>query len=268
MRLSHTGRIFHSPSMRIAVFSDLHGNPYACQAVLQALQREGPDALVAAGDLCLGGSDPSSCVELLRLSGASAVYGNTERYLLNPDREPADEQHLRKWPPIQAAAFWTLARLSRAQRTWLSALPFELRFSPTSRPEDDLLVVHANPREVETVICPPPPEQVKLWEAIRQPDDDPELVSLLNGINASVIAFGHFHYVFTRTWRSLQLACVAGCSLPGIDHDWRARFTLFTWSGQEWRIENRWVEYDASQEIDALRASDLPSREFFIGYFG
>ena len=253
--------------MRIAVFSDIHGNPYACQAVLEAARRAGADRLVAAGDLCLGGSDPAGCVTMLQSAGVEAVYGNTEGYLRAPELEPPDELHRRKWPPIQAAAYWTLEQLAPAQRAWLAALPFELRFAPTGRPDDDLLVVHANPRDVETVICPPPDEQVRLWGAVRQPDDDPTLAAVLEGVTAGVVAFGHLHTVFLRRWQRLELACVAGCSLPGIDHDRRARFSLFTWDGQAWQIERRWVEYDAHQEIAALQASDLPSRDFFLRYF-
>ena len=75
--------------MRIAVLSDLHGNPYACRAVIDSLLVEGPfEAIVVAGDLCLGGSNPALCLDMLGEIGALAVYGNTEAYLCNPEQIP------------------------------------------------------------------------------------------------------------------------------------------------------------------------------------
>ena len=84
--------------MRIGVFSDIHGNPYACEAVLQAITVDGHfDTIVAAGDLCLGGSDPAKCVDLLEGSGVEAVYGNTDEYIFEPEKEPGDDLHRTKW---------------------------------------------------------------------------------------------------------------------------------------------------------------------------
>jgi predicted phosphodiesterase len=255
--------------MRIAVFSDVHGNAFACQAVLQAIQVESScDALVAAGDLCLGGSNPAGCVDLLSSAAALGVYGNTEIYLFNPAQDPADEPHRAKWQHIQPAVYWTLQRLSAVHLEWLQKLPFELHFSPTSSQSDDLWVVHANPKDVERNIYPPYDEQRRLFDRLHQPDDDPALLELLDGMPAAVLAFGHFHYAFVRSWRDKTLVDVACCSLPGINHDRRAHYTLFTWREKSWLIEQRQVEYDAGQEIEALQASSNPSKEFFRRYFG
>ena len=250
--------------MRVAIFSDIHGNPYACRAVLEAIQAEGEfEAIVAAGDLCLGGSDPAGCIDLLRAAGVQAVYGNTEEYLFHPEQEPQDESHRRKWSQLQPAVRWTRSRLAAEQFDWLHNLPFELSFSPSSDPEDDLLVVHANPANVELMILPPEAIQKSLWGEVRQPDSDPCLRQALQGATARTIGFGHFHYPSERLLGERRLVNVAACSLPGIDHDRRARYTTFTWLGKTWQIERHWVDYGAEREIAALETSDMPSKEFF-----
>jgi predicted phosphodiesterase len=254
--------------MRISVFSDVHGNPYACQAVLKAIFNDDPsDTVVAAGDICLGGSDPAACVELLRASGVVGVYGNTEGYLFQPEQMPPDEQHRSMWHRIQPVAYWVRKQLADDQMEWLQTLPFELRYSPTGNSKDDLLVVHANPKDVELMIYPLEIEQRKLWDQVRQPDDDPALRDALHDTSAGVIAFGHFHYTFQRTWDDLLLVDVAPCSMPSIDHDPRARYTVFTWEGNEWQISRRWVEYDVEEEIAALESSDMPYKGDFIRSF-
>jgi hypothetical protein len=265
----HLSGKFVTSSMRIAVFSDVHGNPFACQAVLQAIHREGDfEAILAAGDLCLGGSDPGGCIDLLRANDAQAVYGNTEEYLYQPGREPRDDRHRRNWDKLQPAACWTRGRLTEEQFSWLRGLPFELRYSPNERPEAGLLVVHANPADVEVMILPSAEIQTGLWGEVRQADDDPSLVRVLEGVTASTIAFGHFHFTSERFWEDKRLVNVAACSLPGVDHDRRARYTIFTWRGNHWQIERHWVEYEAKKEIAALQAGDMPSKDFFISYFG
>jgi predicted phosphodiesterase len=255
--------------MRIAAFSDVHGNPFACQAVLQAIEQEGDfEVIVAAGDLCLGGSDPARCIDMLCTRGVQAVHGNTDEFLFQPECEPRDDNHRKKWAQIQPAVYWTRSRLSPEQFNWLQALPFELRISPNGHPKDDLLVVHANPVDLELVILPPERVQKVLWGEIRQPDNDASLSRTLRATTAQTIAFGHFHYSSERILEDKRLVNVASCSLPGIDHDRRARYTTFTWHGNAWEAEPRWVAYDAQAEIDAIQASDLPSKAFFIGYFG
>lgn len=254
--------------MRVAVFSDLHGNPYACRAVLSALRaEEACDAAVIAGDICLGGSDPAACIDLLCSEGVQAVIGNTETYLAAPESPPNDELHRSIWFRVQPVAHWVLERLSAAQLSWLGALPFELRFTPTSDPANDLLVVHANPRDVELMILPPYKGQEKYFGEVRQPDDDPALSAALQACRAGTIAFGHIHLVFQRQLHQRNLVSVAPCSLPGFDHDWRARYTVFTWRDRRWQIDRRWIDYGAQQEIDALLASDLPYKEDYVCYF-
>jgi predicted phosphodiesterase len=254
--------------LRIAVFSDLHGNQFAAQALLNAISQHAPDAIVAAGDICLGGARPAACVDLLMQAGVLAVMGNTETYLRAPDATPPDDAHRRKWHWIQPAVLWTLMQLTQAQHVWLTGLPFDIRFSPTSSAEDDLLVVHANPRNVEDNLLPPIAVQQRLWGQVRQPDNDPTLLHLLDGVQAHTLAFGHFHLPSRRAIGRLRLVNVASASLPGVDHARCARWSLFTWDGRTWQIEQFELDYGVEQEIEALRQSDNPSKDQFLPYFG
>ncbi|GAB4397589.1 MAG: metallophosphoesterase family protein [Anaerolineales bacterium] len=255
--------------MKLAVFSDVHGNPYALRAVLQAIRARGRyDALIVAGDLCMGGSDPAACVDLIQESGALAVYGNTEEYLRAPDQPPPDLHHSARWQFLSSAAHWTNAHLRPEQRQWLADLPFSLRFSPTADERDTLRVVHGNPKDNVLMLYPAPEGQTALWGEIRQPDEHPDLIDALHPLpEGSTLTFGHFHYTHERMWRGVRLINVACCSLPMIDHDPRARFTEFEWRSGTWQVTRHWVEYNWQQEIAALTASDLPQVENFIQMF-
>jgi predicted phosphodiesterase len=254
--------------MRIAVFSDLHGNPYACRAVLDEIERQGKfDAIVAAGDLCFGGSGPAYCVDMLWKAGVTAVYGNTDEFIFALDKFPPDEEHLKEWNSYQAMAIWARNHMRPEQVDWLEHLPFGLRFSPTAKPSDDLLVVHANPKNVYDYIGPPLEEQARLQGKIVQPDDDPKLVEMLADVSARVIAFGHLHYTSLRRWREKQLVNVASCTISPYDDDRRARFTIFTWEKDDWTVERHYAEYDLTKEGEALLASDVPEKEIRAKYY-
>jgi predicted phosphodiesterase len=247
--------------MRIAVFSDIHGNPFVAEAVLNAIKADGVfEAVVCAGDICLGGSGPAKCVDLLREHGALATCGNVDEYVLHPGSAPEDASHRSKWDEIQPQAYWAREQIGAERLDWLSQLSFDLHFSPTDSPEDDLLAFHANPQHNLAHILPPPEEQVKLFGEVRQPDDDEQLIAWMDGVQASVMAFGHLHYTSLREWRGRRLVNVAPCSGAPYDGDQRGRYTVFNWENDKWEIERRYVDYDWINEVKALKASDFPGK--------
>jgi predicted phosphodiesterase len=255
--------------MHIAIFSDVHGNPYACEAVLEAIRaQDSIDSIVFAGDLCLGGSDPAHCIYMLREANVITIYGNTEVYINHPEEYPKDENHYRKWDELKPAVDWVRSRLTSQQLDWLNSLPFQHSIFPTQEKKDELLVVHANPKNVEIMIYPDEEQQQALLGKVIQPDDDPDLIKTLTDTQARIIAFGHYHYPSQRLWKNKLLVNVGPCSLPGVDYNLHAHYSSFTFSNGEWSVSQHSIEYDVDREIWALRNSDMPSKDFFISYFG
>ena len=73
--------------MRLAILSDIHGNPIALDAVLADIQRQGKvDAYWVLGDFDALGYDPVTPLEkLAALPHASFTRGNTDRYVVTED---------------------------------------------------------------------------------------------------------------------------------------------------------------------------------------
>jgi predicted phosphodiesterase len=137
--------------MRTAIFSDVHGNLTALEAVLADIKQQSPDLIVFAGDLCLFGPRPAECIARVQAEDISAIYGNQDKPLRNqPPLSPEADRE--EWEAKQNAAdivSWTRLQLTADQRAWLRTLPFQRRISPTTQPRDDLFIVHANPRDGE-----------------------------------------------------------------------------------------------------------------------
>lgn len=71
--------------MRIAIFSDVHGNRFALEAVLRDIEVVKPDAIANLGDQVWGAADPAGAWKLQQGLGAVTVRGNTDEFLTYPE---------------------------------------------------------------------------------------------------------------------------------------------------------------------------------------
>lgn len=247
--------------MRIAIFSDVHGNLPALEAVLADIAAQsGIDQLICAGDICLFGPEPAACLDKIRAAQLATVYGNTDQWLVRPPEvtPDMDEATAARWSKIGNLAQWHQAQLGRARLAWLASRPFAIRISPTADPANDLLIVHANPLDVNQVIFPAEAEQERLYGRVRQPDSD--LEPLLGQTEAAAIAYGHLHVPGVREWRGKRLVNVSSVSLPG-DGDPRAKYAVLSWNGRQWSAQHRQVEYPTAAHIKAFQTSQPPGWE-------
>src|SRR5438034_6685016 len=82
--------------MRLAILSDIHGNPVALDAVLADIQSQSEvDAYWVLGDFAALGYDPVTPLEkITALSHASFTRGNTDRYVVTGDLPVQPEKAL------------------------------------------------------------------------------------------------------------------------------------------------------------------------------
>src|SRR5436853_4845310 len=131
--------------MRIAIISDIHGNQLAFEAVLEDLkQQPAVDHLIIAGDLCLFGPSPREVLETVQQLKCPVIQGNVDVEVVNgaPD----------KGTKKRSVVGWTREQIGQAGIDYLAALPFSHRITPPNG--TDLLIVHANPLNVEDAIYP------------------------------------------------------------------------------------------------------------------
>lgn len=239
--------------MRVAIFSDVHGNLAALEAVMAALEREGPlDATVFAGDAVLYGPSPADVVERLQQAGFIALRGNCDGVIAGQV-----EQILPPDPDVAAALaahkHWTVARLSAEQIQWLGRLPVEHRISPpgAAGARDDLLIVHATPRDFndDARFCRPD-----------LPAD--EAREVFGRAGAGTVVFGHFHGHFISAYGDLTLVNASSASLTP-DLVPAAAYTIATWHGGHWSFEQRRAAYDPEPEKRRARERDFPFFPWF-----
>ncbi len=223
--------------MRIAIFSDIHGNLVGLDACLADLQHQGgADVLVAAGDLCMDGPRPKKVLQRLEEIGAQCIRGNTDRFI-----GALDESDLHGFDPNdEKQVDWQRKQIGEKWVSWLRALPFFLRFGED---ENQLLVVHANPKT----------DDEHIW-----PDaDDATLERLIGDERAATIAFGHLHIPYARAWRGKLLVNVSSAGLPK-DGDPRAGYALLVERAGGWEVKHRRVPFDVKKVATQLADCGIP----------
>ncbi|MCR4398375.1 MAG: metallophosphatase family protein [Firmicutes bacterium] len=109
---------------RIGVFSDVHGNAEALEAVLEDGRRRGVDEWLCAGDLVNHGPRPSEAVDMAVRSASVVVMGNRDREVGNDVDEAAMFVPAGRDPAVEREALrWTKTQLSERQNALLRGLP-------------------------------------------------------------------------------------------------------------------------------------------------
>ena len=143
--------------MRVAVFSDTHGNDLAFEVVEADINKQNVEQMVCLGDAIQGGPQPAEVVQRLRRLGYPVVMGNADAWLLS-GVETGDEEippeRLRKMGEIR---LWSLSQLTEEDRAYISS------FQPTiTIPLEDnlnLLCFHGSPVSFDDVILPAAPQE-------------------------------------------------------------------------------------------------------------
>jgi predicted phosphodiesterase len=151
--------------MRLGIFSDVHGNMEALDAVLKALKGEDVNLTICLGDLVGYGPDPNQCVEKVMEASDIVLAGNHDYAAVNLE----STEHFNEC--ARTAIEWTNEVLTSASQDILAKLPLIETI-------DNILTVHATPEQ---------PEQ---WHYITSAED-----AYRNLVNMSVpICFvGHSH---------------------------------------------------------------------------
>lgn len=115
--------------MRYGIFSDIHSNLEAFQAVISAYKKEGIDRYLCAGDVVGYAADPSLCIEQVKGLGGVTVAGNH-------DWACVDLFSLEYFNPLAVEALsWTRDNLREEGKSFLKRLE-------TVYQDDCLTLVH------------------------------------------------------------------------------------------------------------------------------
>lgn len=227
--------------MRIAVMSDIHGFNLALAHVLADIDAGGPFAeTIVAGDLCEVGPAPAEVIGLLRSRNVTVLQGNTDFDVVEGAR----------FGDATASHRYVIEQIGPDGVDYLAGLSFSRRITPPGRhsPEDDLLVVHANPHN--------------LLDRFDPAMSDRELREVKGDVVAGAIAFGHIHICYVRKLDDTLLVDVSAVGNPK-DGDLRCKYGILTWdeTANAWSAEIRKLPYPLETTAEQILSSGLPNPE-------
>jgi len=236
--------------LRVALFSDVHGNGVAFRAMLADVDQREVDAMVCLGDHAQGGPQPVECLELLRGLECPAVMGNSDHFLLTLD--PGEEEVTQG--QIERAK-WSQSQLSD------DLLAFHRSFSPTVELDigdgRSLLAFHATPRSREELIGP--------WM------EEEEFRAPFEGLRATVFAGGHSHQQWARRLGDGYYVNPGSVGLP-VDHlqsgptraEVAAEYAIVTVDDSV-TVEFRRVPFDVAELLESVETSGIPNPDDAAG---
>ncbi len=231
--------------MRFAIFSDIHSNLHALEAVLADAEAQSATHLVCLGDIVGYNAYPSECVERIRGLDCLVVKGNHDEQVCM--RHGNDEFNAL----AETALDYSRRALSDEQKNWLAGLRLQ-------RLVRDFTIVHA------TLDTP------HKWGYIFNQLD---AGASFNYQHTNVCFIGHTHaprayirdgMVHTHHLDILKiepgkkyLINVGSVGQPR-DLNWRAAYCIYDCKTHE--VELRRVEYDLAAAQAAIRQVGLPER--------
>jgi putative phosphoesterase len=245
---------------RIAILADIHGNPFALDAVLAEIEAVGGvDAYWLLGDYAAIGFDPLGVMErITNLSNAVFIRGNADRLAATLSEMDPWNAEVEKDPEmlpvliqVNRSFSWTNGALASAGwLPWFSELPLERRF--TLPDGTRVLLVHASPGTDDGVGIHP-----------RLSDD--ELRELVTGADADLIFIGHTHAPLDRQVDGIRVVNPGSVGNPVLPEA-GAFYALLENELDGYRLTLHEVKYDRVGSIAATVSSHHPASEYIVSF--
>lgn len=246
--------------MTIGIFSDVHANLPALEAVLADIDRRAIDMLFCLGDLVGYAPWPNEVVDAVRRRRIPTIAGNYDEGVgLNSDDcgcayRTAAEKELGR----QSIGFTNNA-VTDATRAYLRGLPGEMRLGfGEGSGRRRLLMVHGSPRRINEYLFEDRPDQ--------------SFHRMMEEAAADVMLFGHTHRPYHKVLpyqangvTAYRHAINTGSAGKPKDGDPRACYVILQLDaealasgGEGLDVEFVRVEYDVEKAAGAIEAGPLP----------
>jgi predicted phosphodiesterase len=237
--------------VRVALISDIHGNLFALDAVLEEIERERFDRLVCLGDVAVG-PQPSETIARVRELDCPVIMGNWDAWFLEGMPVMGDAVGRRL---VEIGAWWA-DTLSPEDRTFMAGFVPLLELVLEAGGPSTLLCFHGSPRSY--------------LDWIYSTTADRELDPMFAGHTATVMAGGHTHVQMVRRHEgsvivnpgSVGLAFRQWWPKPVRVAHW-AEYGFVTFEGGRASVELRRKSFDVEALLRLATASGMPHAQWW-----
>lgn len=168
--------------MRIAIFSDIHGNIEALKEVIEDIKRAEVDRMYCLGDLVGYGPHPNQVIELIRKSNIETIMGNYDQgvgydlddcgcaYTTKEEQKLGDQ-----------SLNWTKNKVTDQNKEFLKNLKEKIKFEVDGK---NILLVHGSPRKINQYLFFNHPER--------------SIKKMMEQFEADIMVCGHTHIPYVK----------------------------------------------------------------------
>lgn len=243
--------------MRIALFSDIHANLPALEAVLKDIDSRKVDAVYCLGDLVGYNIWPNEVINEIRKRNIPTIAGNYDFGIGRTSDDcgcayKTDEEKANGTVSIS----YTNQVVNPDERKYLRALPSHIRLEYQLNEEKfNLLMVHGSPRKIN--------------EYLFIDRDEKSLLRIMEHADAHLMFFGHTHKPYHRILKDdhgqYRHAINIGSVGKPKDGDPRGGYVVLTLNesfslhtAESVRVDFIRFEYDVEKAATAVENSPLP----------
>jgi hypothetical protein len=212
--------------MRVAILSDLHGNTFALEAILEDIAKQNVDEIIVAGDSVNGHPNSKRCWDMVLALGCPVLQGNHEQYMYRLNTSNAE-------PEWMEERFQTIRHF---QSEFSSTDLENMRVLPFTYALPDLLICHATPGDA--------------FKSLYPHSSNLELETVFADTTETNIVRGHNHNWFTVQWSGRTLHSIDSAGLP-LTGNTNAPYAILTLQ-KTWSLEKRLVTYDHQTAVNAM----------------
>ena len=234
--------------MRIALFSDIHANLHAFEAMLQDMDSQKPDAVYCLGDLVGYHIYPNEIIDEIKRRGIATLKGNHDEKV---ESIATTAENLNK--PGKNYAYHLIREENRA---YLKTLPAHIRLEyKFSNNKLNLVFAHGSTRSID--------------EYVLIDTNENYVLELLNEADADMLFVGHSHKPYHRILeigggKFKHVVNLGSVGKPK-DGDPRGCYVILNVNENSSslnkgsiQVEFRRVEYDVEASAKAIEESLLP----------
>ncbi|MDD5450186.1 MAG: metallophosphoesterase family protein [Candidatus Omnitrophica bacterium] len=233
--------------MRYAVFSDIHSNLEAYEAVLEAISKEKADAYYCCGDIVGYGADPAECILKTKAINPVIIAGNH-------DWASGGQTDMSNFTSsAKAAVLWTAEKLSKGDKEYLNNLRLINK--------DKFLMVHGSPSH---------PEEFNYvfglndaYPAFLRMQEENIRLCFIGHTHAAGVLIEDMGYITFNPWPSVKLAkgkkYIINVGSVGQPRDSNPRAAYCIYDTDMETIEIKRVEYDIVKAQEKIVKAGLPA---------
>jgi putative phosphoesterase len=227
---------------KITIFSDVHANLPALQAVLHDMDQRSLTDLYCLGDLVGYGTFPNEVIQIMREQQIPTIMGNYDQGVGND----SDDCGCAYTDPVSEALgkrsiAWSNLYTTPENKAFLRSLVPEIRLNMGNL---CVVLVHGSPRKIN--------------EYLFENRPDASLERLMDTAGADVLVCGHTHLPYHRVLPSGRHIINDGSVGKPKDGDPRACYINLNIESDHLDVEFIRVAYDVERAAEEIEASEMP----------